>query len=147
MIRPLGERSVWECLHLSDYISQRRKTSTKANVCECMLNCFSRIRLCTVLWTVAYQAPLSMGFSRQEYWSGLACPPPRAVPNPGIELASLTSPALACGFFTPSTTMLNSIWWLRQICYLMWGGITNFTLADKETTSWRGWKEMCLKLH
>ena len=43
-------------------------------------------------WTVARQAPLSMGFSRQEYWSGLPCPPPRDLPDPGIEPAS---PALA----------------------------------------------------
>ena len=48
-------------------------------------------------WTVAYQAPLSMEFSRQEYWSGLPFPPPGDLPNPGIELASF---ALAGGFFT-----------------------------------------------
>ena len=46
--------------------------------------------------TVAHQAPLSMGFSRQEHWSGLPCPPPGDLPNPGIALAS---PALADGFF------------------------------------------------
>ena len=44
---------------------------------------------------VARQAPLSMGFSRQEYWSGLPCSPPRDLPAAGIEPASLTSPALA----------------------------------------------------
>ena len=43
---------------------------------------------------VAYQAPLSRGFSRQEYWSGLPCPPPGDLPDPGIESMSLTSPAL-----------------------------------------------------
>ena len=47
------------------------------------------------LWTVAHQAPLSMGFSRQEYWSGLPSPPPGDLPNPGIEPVSLMSPALA----------------------------------------------------
>ena len=46
---------------------------------------------------VALYVPLSMGFSRQEYWSGLSCPPPRDLPNPGIELMSH---ALADGFFT-----------------------------------------------
>ena len=54
--------------------------------------------------SVALQAPLSMGFSRQEYWSGLLCPPPEDLPNPGIEPTSLTSPALAVGFFTTSAT-------------------------------------------
>ena len=53
-------------------------------------------------WTVAYQAPLSMGFSRQEYWSGLPCPPPGDLPDPRIEPVSLTSPALAGRFFTAS---------------------------------------------
>ena len=57
-------------------------------------------------WIVAHQAPLSIGFSRQEYWSGLLCPPPPGedLPDPGIEPTSLTSPALAVGFFTTSTT-------------------------------------------
>ena len=50
-----------------------------------------------VSWTIAHQAPLSMGFSRQEYWSGLASPPPEDLPEPGIEP---DSPALAEGFFT-----------------------------------------------
>ena len=45
-------------------------------------------------WTVAYQAPLFMGFSRQEYWSGLPFPPPGDLPNPGIEPTSLSPPAL-----------------------------------------------------
>ena len=50
-------------------------------------------------WTAARQAPLSMEFSRQEYWSGLPCPPPEDLPDPGIEPESLLSPALAGGFF------------------------------------------------
>ena len=48
----------------------------------------SRVRLFAALWTVAYQAPLSMGFSRQEYWSGLPFPSPGDLPNPGIEPGS-----------------------------------------------------------
>ena len=60
--------------------------------------------LFATLWTVAGQAPLSMGFSRQEYWSGLPCPPPGDLPNPGIQPASLMSPALTSGFFTTSAT-------------------------------------------
>ena len=51
------------------------------------------------LWTVGHQAPLSMGFSRQEYWSGLLFPPPGDLSHPGIEPASLVSPALTGGFF------------------------------------------------
>ena len=52
-------------------------------------------------WTTACQAPLSMGFSRQDYWSGLPCPPPEDLPDPGIEP---TSPALAGGLFTTEPT-------------------------------------------
>ena len=68
-----------------------------------MLSHFSHIQLFATLWTVACWAPLSMGFSRQEYWSGLPSPPPGDLPNPRIEPTSLTSPALAGGFFTIST--------------------------------------------
>ena len=50
-----------------------------------MLSRFSSVQLCATPWIVAHQAPLSMGFSRQEYWSGLPCPPPRDLPNPGTE--------------------------------------------------------------
>ena len=50
-------------------------------------------------------APLSMGFSRQEYWSGLPCPPPGDLPNPGIKPASFMSPALSYGFFTTSANL------------------------------------------
>ena len=50
-----------------------------------MLSHFSRVCLFVTLWTITHQAPLSMGFSRQEYWSGLPCPPPGDLPDPGIE--------------------------------------------------------------
>ena len=56
------------------------------------------------LWTVACQAPLSMGFFWQEYWSGLPFPSLVYLPNPGIKRTSLLSPTLAGGFFTTSTT-------------------------------------------
>ena len=49
-------------------------------------------------WTIAHQAPLSMGFSRHEYWSGLPFPSSRDVPDPGIELVYLTSPAYTVAF-------------------------------------------------
>ena len=70
----------------------------------CMLCLFSPVRLFAILWATARQAPLPMGFSRQEDWSGLPCPPPGALPNPGIEPTSLMSSALAGGFFTPRAT-------------------------------------------
>ena len=68
--------------------------------------CAKSLQSCpfVTLWTVAHQAPLSMGFSKQEYWSGLPCPPPGDLPDPGIEPMSLMSFALAGRFFTISTT-------------------------------------------
>ena len=53
-----------------------------------------------ILWTMAFQVPLSTGFSRQEYWSGLPYPPPGNLPNPGIKPVSLMSLVLAGGFLT-----------------------------------------------
>ena len=64
----------------------------------------SGVWLFVTLWTVARQAPLSMGFPRQEYWSGMPFCPPGDLANPGIEPISVLSPALADGFFTTSTT-------------------------------------------
>ena len=66
----------------------------------CMLSHFSRVQLCETLWPVARYTLLSMGFFRQEHWSGFPCPLPGDLPNPGIELVSLMSPALAGRFFT-----------------------------------------------
>ena len=64
------------------------------------------LQSCLTLWHpmdyIAHQAPLSTGFSRQEYWSGFPCPPPEYLPNPRIEQESLTSAALADGFSTTS---------------------------------------------
>ena len=77
-------------------------TEEKIKVMWCMLSHFSRVQLFVTLWTVAHQAPLSMGFSSQEYWRGLLCPPPGDLPNPGIEPASLKSPELAGRLFTTS---------------------------------------------
>ena len=61
----------------------------------CVPSHFSCVRLFVTLWTVARQAPLSMGFSREEYWSGFPCPASGDHPDPGIKPASLMSPALA----------------------------------------------------
>ena len=63
-------------------------------VCVCAPSLQSCLTVCDPMDCVAHQAPLSMGFSRQEYWSGLPCPPPGDLSDPGIELASPVSPAL-----------------------------------------------------
>ena len=60
----------------------------------------SQVRLFVTPWTLARQAPLSLGFSRQEHWSGLPCPPPGDLPEPEAEPPSLTSPTLSSRFFT-----------------------------------------------
>ena len=65
---------------------------------------FGHVRLFATLGTIALQAPLSMGFSRQEYWSALPCPPPRGLSDTGIEPTSLMSPVLTGGFFTTRGT-------------------------------------------
>ena len=69
-----------------------------------VLRHFSRVQLSVTPWTVAHQAPLSMGFSRQDYQCGLPCPPPGDLPDPGVEPVSPVSPALAGGFFTTRAT-------------------------------------------
>ena len=58
------------------------------------------------MWTVAYQAPVTMGFSRPEYWSGVPFPTPGDIPNPGIEPTFLASPALAAVFQSLSCVQL-----------------------------------------
>ena len=66
----------------------------------CVLSC---VQLFAIPWTVALQAPLFMEFSRQEYWSELPCLPLGDLPNPGVQPATLTSPALAGAFFTTAS--------------------------------------------
>ena len=65
---------------------------------------FSHVQLFETPRAVAHQAPPSIGFSRQECWSGLPYPPPGDPPDPGIKIASLISAGLAGGFFTTSPT-------------------------------------------
>ena len=69
-----------------------------------MLSHFSHVQLFATPWTIASQAPLSMGFSRQEYWSGLPFPSPGDLPNTGMKPASLMFLTLAGRFFTTSAT-------------------------------------------
>ena len=69
----------------------------KLTECYVVVQSLSHVRFFATPWTVARQAPLSMGFSQQGYWSGLPFPPPGHLPEPGIEPVS---PALSGGFFT-----------------------------------------------
>ena len=75
-----------------------------------------RVRLFVTLCTIAHQTPLSMGFSRQEYQSGLPCPCPGDCSSPNIVLVPLVSPAMAGGFLTSSTTgeALNNQCWIPK---------------------------------
>ena len=88
----------------------------------------SRVGLFVTPWTVAYQAPPSMGFSRQEYWSGLPFPSPGDLPDPGIEPGSPAFQADAWkNFFvhSPSTRrMYKVVWWFRD-------GPDRFTLLQR----------------
>ena len=72
--------------------------------CLCVKSLQSCLSLCDPMDYIACLVPLSMGFSRQEYWNGLPFPSPGDFPDPGIELTSLMSPALAGGFFITEAT-------------------------------------------
>ena len=100
---------------------------------------FSRVWLFATLWTVACQAPPSVVFSRQEYWSGLPFPSSADLPYPGIEPGnlpgpwieprSLMSPALAGGFFTTRATWEAQTWvYSENITEVIWA-IFNFLVA------------------
>ena len=80
--------------------------------CHLLCVCAKWLLLCLSVtpWTVPLQVPLFMGFSRQEYWSGLPCPPPGDLPDPGTEPASLRSSAAADRFFTIGAT------WEAHLC-------------------------------
>ena len=105
----------------------------------CVPSHFSCIWLFENLWTTACQAPLSMGFSRQEYWSGLQCPSPGDLPDPGIEPVSLMSPVLAGGFFTTSANWEAHILGSHD-CYVFWIFPSSFSLViDPVTTEGERW--------
>ena len=77
---------------------------------------FSCVRLFATPWTVGCPAPLSMGFPRQEYWSGLPCPPPGNLLHPGIEPMSPEAPALQ------AESILLSHWW-SPVYRISWGNL------------------------
>ena len=97
----------------------------------CLLSHFSPVWLFATLWTVACQAPLSIEFSRLEYWSGLPCPPPGNLPDPGIKRAFLISPALAGRFFTISTT-----WEAPELTYYHIKSSLNIDSSCRAMGSW-----------
>ena len=92
------------CLHHQSFLSSLM-------IFVCLLSRFSHVLFFATPWTVARQAPLSVGFPRQEYYSGLPCASPEDLPNWGIKPGSLMSPALAGIFLTTSATFyLPSNW-------------------------------------
>ena len=100
-------------------------------MCACMLSCFSPVQLFEIPWTIACQAPLSMGFFRWEYWSGFPCPPPGDLSGPEIKSMALRSPALAGRFFTTSTTWKAHSWHtvFNWICIIQF---TDYKLVNKD---------------
>ena len=98
---------------------------SRGRACACLYTCWatSVVYHSATLWTTACQAPLSMGFSRQEYWNGLPCLPPGDLPDPGMEPMSVVSPALASRFFTSSATWeACACAYLQLNLYLIWAG-------------------------
>ena len=135
-----------------------------------MLSCFSYVQLSATLWTIALQAPLSMGFSGQEYWSWLPFPSPVDLPNPGIKFVSL---ALAGGFFiigSPGKPIHQGYWpvnffscgvlfwflrldnaglikWLESVpsCSIFWKSLTRIGINSFQTLWWNS-PQSCLVL-
>ena len=97
-------------------------------------------------WTVAYQAPLSMGFPRPEYWNGLPFPPPGDLPDPKMELTSPVTPELAGGFFTteptgkPSLCFSQSVSSVTQSCPTLCDPMNCSTPGLPMTNSWSSLK-------
>ena len=123
----LSDSTVWAKIHRSFNCSS---FTCKIGIYYVLLCSFSLVWLLVTLWTIAHQAPLSMGSSRQEHWSRLLCPP-GDLPNPGIKPASLAPPALAGGFFTtaPPGKPLTSMFAHKydfgldtEQCHCHWGG-------------------------
>ena len=101
-----------------DWATKHTDTTDSTDVTTCMFSHFSHVRLFETLWTVALQAPLSMGFPRQEHWSGLPCPPPGDISDPGIERHLLRCSQI----FTTSATWESQISLTTpQICSLSLG--------------------------
>ena len=85
---PHCRRILYQLSHQGSPTPSLSSFLTKLKLSFCAVFCHSVVSDSATPWTTAHQAPLSMGFSRQEYWSGMPCPPPGDVPNPGIEPGS-----------------------------------------------------------
>ena len=94
VVQNLQAKKIYRSIYLHIYIY------VCVCVCACVLSRFSSVQPFVTLWTVAYWVPLSLGFSGQEYWSGLSCTSPEDLPDPEIKPVSPTSPALSGRFFT-----------------------------------------------
>ena len=104
------------------YMTTRKSRKVKVKLLSC-------VRLFATPWTVAYTAPLSMGFSRQEYWSGLPFPSPGDLPNPGIEPRSPTLQADALSSEPPGKPVW-SIWHLTaKWCLCFFNMLSSFVVA------------------
>ena len=98
---PLSKLFRWKQLSLQrgDFTSVDTMTWRLSYIVRAHAQSLSHVRLFATPRTITVQAPLSMGFPRQEYWNRLPCPPPGHLPNPGIEPMSLAPPAWVGGFF------------------------------------------------
>ena len=105
-----------------------------------LLSLFSRVRLCVTLWTLAHQAPLTMGFSRQEYRISLPCPPPGHLPDPGIKPAFLISSILARGFFTTTPPRKTPIYNAQLIWDQLWQSLQAFLIKPIFSSLHKKWQ-------
>ena len=123
---------VYVCAYVCVIIKVIYSQTSPLVLCSCCAVCYALLLSCVWLfvtpWTVARQAPLSMGFSRQEYWSGLPCPPPGDLPNSGIKPRSPTLQADSLLSDPPGKPMilLNTV--LFQTCILECGSTIIFKL-------------------
>ena len=86
-------------------LEQSTSASSALVVGACLVSRFNRVQLFLTLWTATYWTPLSMGFSRQEYWSGLLCLPEGDLPDPGIKSTALKSHALGGRFISTNGSL------------------------------------------
>ena len=107
-----------------------------------MLGCFSHVQLFATLWTVAHEAPLSLGLSKQEYWSGLPCPPPKDLPDPEIKPMS---PAFLHSLPTEppgKPSYVNSCWCMGKKIRTFWNLFSFFSVVHwiHKCRTYRYWR-------